>query len=216
MGMPEPMSTGGFLATVYTAIAGASLLLAAAAPEPAMQAAQDRFEEGFLWPGGPPLLIVIGGSIGGSLFSIGFELLRMRDNEALPMRRLVVKMAIQPLLAIVGTTPTIKVLQMSVSDLITMGETSLLAVSFCIGGSGVFVLTILMPAIENRWMPKIIGLIDWSIDQTIGRVYKKNGSGILKGNDSYSSQSSLSQPVPPADMPSSGGLSVFDSDQHKS
>lgn len=159
--MPERAAASFFGSVfLFNFMASGSLLLAAGVD--GMSIAQDRFEDGVLWPGGSPLLIVIGGSVGGSMFSVGMQLL-MSKKPPNPFHT-TVKLFIQPLLAIAATTPGIKLVNYAGVS-VDLTETSLLAFSFVIGAAGVAVITRwVIPFCENVLLPKVLGRLEKKIN----------------------------------------------------
>lgn len=131
-----------------TAFFGGLSALVAGLMEPgSLQQAADRAAEGVIWTGGTPVLLCIAGAVGGSIFSVGWELLA--TSKPMPTWKVCVKVLMQPLLAIAGTSPAIYWLKLPFT------QDTILFVSFAIGALGVYLLRKCLPAIEARLISKI-------------------------------------------------------------
>jgi hypothetical protein len=127
-----------------------------------MDRAIESHRDGAIWVGGTPTLACIAGALGGSFFSICYELYRLRSrrmtkkttpNEELDefmKQRLALKFLMQPILSLVGTSPLIH--YAGIPFTIEM----ILLVSFFIGSVGVWLINICAPWVENVLIPAVI------------------------------------------------------------
>ena len=146
-------------------------LLIAAINQDRFIVAKKAFEDGDIYPGLTPILIIIAGAIGGTIFSIGFESLMLcgkncttdcdgscrKKIKEIPLWRICTKLVIQPVFAIIMTTPLLKLFK------IEMTEVTLIGMSFVIGTLGVYVLAKFLPYFENKLLPIICTFIESSL-----------------------------------------------------
>jgi hypothetical protein len=162
--MPHPQ-TPAKVATKLIMVAAASAFCASAAasigtPEE-MELAQEQFRDGAIWVWGRTTLICITGALGGSFFSVGFELYRLKQRRMNCKRptqdevdeflttRLALKFLMQPVLAIVVTFPLLRCLP------IQFNEESILLVSFVVGSCGVWFVNLVAPWTEKSFLPAV-------------------------------------------------------------
>lgn len=148
------------VALTYSALSGLAMLLASAElnDPTVMKAARDSFEQGILWPGASPLLIVIGAAICGSIISGAIELLL--SKKSIPLWRLYLKMGMQPIIAISLTTPIIKITGCAFT------ETTLMSFSFTISACSFAIIAKAIPYFEDIVIPKVLKNIGNRIDDS--------------------------------------------------
>lgn len=148
-----------FLASAVCALCSAA---AGAISDPkAMDEAKDKQNEGIIWTGGPPTFACVAGALGGALTCIAIEMHNARrrhrrcQNNGVPYNELdefvnsgmVWKIVASPPLAIVGTYPIMYWIP------IPFEVELIMAVSFALGATGVPLINLGVPLVENFLFP---------------------------------------------------------------
>jgi hypothetical protein len=143
-----------------------------------MDAAKERAASGVIWTGGPPTMACISGSIGGSFFSVFFELYNSRrkriqfkrnkkkyfEDDMFMAQQMALKFLLQPPLAIALTFPVIYYSHI-------LFETEMIAfVAFVIGACGVPLIGLLAPVFENVFIPAV-GHAGVAVINAFGRAF---------------------------------------------